>query len=506
MRFSIGNYPFRFLLPILLTFLLSTPVAGVEDVDTFYLRLYQDGAELAAAGQYHAAASKLRLACFGMLDHPSFLGPCLGRLLVTQNAAEVPADEIEATVDRLLEVEKRFQGWSEPADRYAPSDDLRRRVEALFVRFGTADSLARIPGLGDVALAKQAERIAAMPIEERRRELNLLVQRQARVPIWHVMSAELSLEEGDPRAAASAAGDILRKFEGNTDAHCVLGRALAAQDQCQGAVVEHLQVCPEDHPRRGEIDLALTTCLVEAERWIEADGALRRLPPALQDQRSVRRLRRQIEKGLSSAPASSSATDRPSATDGAEAPQPTGGSAGTDETGPSVAASPVYAPPPGIEEEDLQAEEPVVLATGPSAVPRADLPAEFEGLSQDERETLRRVRDALAAEQRHLYPALWTPMKKLARRHDDLDVAQRLAGSLAFRLGRWRDAVRFLRRDESLVSSRPQLQLELAVALHYQGERDEARNEFRRCRPLLASTAWVEYWAAELGNESEHEG
>ena len=488
------------------------PAAGAQGVDTFHLRLYQDGAELAAAGRHGEAVGKLRLACFGMLDRPSILGPCLGRLLVAQDEAGVSENDLEATVDRLLEVESRFKGWSEPASGYALPDDLKRRVASLFARFGTVESLNRIPGLGDAALKKQAEQIAALPLGERRKELNVLVQRQARVPLWHVMSAELSLEAGDPAAAAGAARLILETFEGNAEARCVLGRARAAQNQCDAAAIENLRMCSSDHPQRSAIDLALVECLVASERWSEADTAWRRLPTGVQDQRAVRRLRKQIEKELGAGAA--------------------GGAAGTDEEPRQTSAQPrqpqpIYAPPPGIVEEDLLAMAPAVLpaasdppklddpnADAPEAsLPEATLPepslpkpslpkttsAEFGELPDDEQETLRRVRDALALDQRHLYADLWPLARKVAKRHDDSAVAQRLAGSLAFHLGKWRDAARFLRRDESLASSRPSLQLELAIALHYQGDRDEARREFERCRPVLASSAWVEYWAAELG-------
>lgn len=500
---------------VLLAFCVLGPQAAVaQDVDTFHLRLYQDGAQLAAAGDYRQAVDKLRLACFGMLDAPSVLGPCLGRLLATQDAADSGDDEIEATVDRLLEVERRFKGWSEPDSAYALTAELRRTVETLFVRFGTAEGLARIPGLGAAALEKQAEKIAALPMDERRRELNLLVQRQAQVPIWHVMSAELSLDEGDPRAAAGAAREILGKFEGNAAARCVLGRARAAQKQCDDGVVEHLRMCPDDHAVRSEIDLELVRCLATSARWSEADAAWRRLPSDVREQRTVRRLRKQIEKGLEGearAGGNDASIRGDVAVDAAADPpagaEPTGGAAGTDRPPRAATAAtvPIYVPPPGLEEDLVAAPvgpEPAFEEAPARAVVAESSPdtsrAEFGDLPDDDQDVLRRVRDALAAERRDLYPDLWTEVRRVARRHDDSAVAQRLAGSLAFRLGKWRDAVRFLRRDESLAASRPQLQLVLAMALHYDGDTEEAREVFERCRPLLASTPWVEYWAAEL--------
>ena len=522
------------------------PVQG-QEVDTFHLRLYQDGAELAAVGQFDEAVPKLRLACFGMLEAPKVLAPCLGRLLAAQESAGVPDDEIETTVDRLLEVERRFKGWSEPDSRFAVSEETRRRVDSLFVRFGTAESLARVPGLGDVALQKQVTRVAALPVEERRRELNLLVQRQARVPIWHVMSAELALEEGDPRAAAAAASQILSAFEGNAGARCVLGRARAAQELCDASVIEDLGFCPATHLHHSEIELARLDCLVEGGRWSEADTVWQRLPAEVRSQRPVRRQRRQIDKGLEAEARGGAAG---AITDDMEA---------TDETltrssGDSrPTATPVYAPPPGVAEEELlvtlappgggQSEKelrdekanegegvspsggpppvdeaevgeaattteappapaPMPAASQPS--PRTDRPevpdaqADFGDLPGDEREILLRVRDALATEQRHLYAELWPPVRKVAKRQREFAAAQRLAGSLAFRLGRWRDATRFLQRDPSLASTRPLLQLELAVALHYQGQHEQARGALKLCLPLLDSSAWVEFWTEEL--------
>lgn len=499
----------------------SAPLAA-QEVDTFHLRLYQDGAELAASGQFGEAVAKLRLACFGMLEKPKVLAPCLGRLLVAQEAAGASDDEIETTVDRLLEVERRLKGWSEPDSRFVVSDDIRRRVESLFGRFGTEESLARVPGLGDVVLQKQMMRVAEMPRDARRRELNLLVQRQAGIPIWHVMSAELALEEGDPRAAAAAAREILDTFDGNAGARCVLGRARAAQDQCDAAVVDDLGVCPVDHSQRGEIDLALLGCLVAAERWSEADTVWRRMPVEARNQRPIRRQRRQIEKGLEHQAQGGAAGAAASLMDAATDEMPNevaedatdevtdevtdrGSAATASEASPErrpqrrPMGAPVYAPPPGVEEEDSLVESPSV-GLAPSPAPSSASPAEFGDLPNDDQETLLRVRDALAAEKRHLYADLWSPVRKVAKRHDDSAVAQRLAGSLAFRLGRWKDAIRFLRRDESLAASRPQLQVELAVALLYQGKNEEARQAFETCRPLLASSAWVEFWSEELAS------
>lgn len=454
--------------PLLLAPLLfPSPAAAV---DTFYVRLFDDGRVLATDGQPRRAADTLRLACFGMLEEPSALAPCLAHLLLALDAAEAGADDLEAVVDRLLEVEQRFQGWSGADARYAPGPQLRARVDALLERYAAADNLARTPGFDGAALRKEADRVAALPPKERRKELNLLVQQQTDAVIWHVLSAELYLDEGDESAAVRAADEILRELADAeaselAAARCVRGRARAEMGSCGPEVIEELRMCSPSHHRRTDVDEALAVCLAGSERWSEAREALERLPADRRDRRDIKKLQRRIDAALGAESAS------------VREPEP------APEAAPerSASAEPVYAPPPGVADrsdrrtEDERDNEP---------------PGEMSGME--------RARRALATERRDVYDDLWPEVRKAARRQESTD-ARRLAASLAFRMSSWRDAIRYLEDDEALAGERPDLQLELAIALYYAGEIDEARQAFEQARPALSSTAWVGFWARELG-------
>jgi tetratricopeptide (TPR) repeat protein len=80
--------------------------------DLFYLDLLRDGIHAFDRGEHAAAARHFRLACFGMLDEPKLLGECLARLALAQDKGGDVAGFRE-TFGRLVEIEERFQGYSQ---------------------------------------------------------------------------------------------------------------------------------------------------------------------------------------------------------------------------------------------------------------------------------------------------------------------------------------------------------------------------------------------------------
>lgn len=80
--------------------------------DPFHVDLLRDGVHASDRGDHATAARYIRLACFGMLDEPKLLGECLTRLALAQDKA---GDQVgfRETFDRLVEIEERFQGYSQ---------------------------------------------------------------------------------------------------------------------------------------------------------------------------------------------------------------------------------------------------------------------------------------------------------------------------------------------------------------------------------------------------------
>ena len=81
-------------------------------VDPFNVDLLRDGVHASDRGDHATAARYIRLACFGMLDEPKLLGECLTRLALAQDKAGDKAG-LRETFGRLVEIEERFQGYSQ---------------------------------------------------------------------------------------------------------------------------------------------------------------------------------------------------------------------------------------------------------------------------------------------------------------------------------------------------------------------------------------------------------
>ncbi|MBK6408019.1 MAG: hypothetical protein IPF66_25225 [Holophagales bacterium] len=89
----------------------------------------QAGKAEAAAGRHYDAIDDFRIASFGFIDQPALLIEGLTRLALVQEAAG-RKDDSEATLRRLVEIERRFHGWAqadlEPETRAAFSHSSRQ--------------------------------------------------------------------------------------------------------------------------------------------------------------------------------------------------------------------------------------------------------------------------------------------------------------------------------------------------------------------------------------------
>ena len=101
-----------FPLAALLATLVAAGASPLAAVDPFYVDLLRDGAHAYDRGDFAMATRHLRLACFGMLDEPKELAACLARLALAQDKAGDVAG-FRDTFGRLVEIEERFQGYSQ---------------------------------------------------------------------------------------------------------------------------------------------------------------------------------------------------------------------------------------------------------------------------------------------------------------------------------------------------------------------------------------------------------
>jgi tetratricopeptide (TPR) repeat protein len=138
-----------------LLLLLVPGARPLRAVDLFYTELLRDGNHAYDRGDFAAAARALRLACFGMLDEPKALGACLARLALAQDKVS-DVEGFRETFVRLVEVEDRFQGFSQadlPAEiRAAMAQRVAARIPASTLESSPqAFRIARKPPAGGAA-------------------------------------------------------------------------------------------------------------------------------------------------------------------------------------------------------------------------------------------------------------------------------------------------------------------------------------------------------------------
>lgn len=98
--------------PCLALVALLAAATAAQAADPFYVDLLRDGVHAYDRGEVAQAARELRLACFGMLEEPKPLAACLARLALAQERSG-DIDGFRETFRRLVEVEERFQAYSQ---------------------------------------------------------------------------------------------------------------------------------------------------------------------------------------------------------------------------------------------------------------------------------------------------------------------------------------------------------------------------------------------------------
>jgi hypothetical protein len=114
--------------------------ASAFAADVFYETRLHAGREALAGGRHLEAAENLRIACFGLLDTPASLSPCLAMLAVAQNYLG-RGGEVDATLSRFVEVEKRFPSY----DPASLDGGVRREFDTLIQKKIPRATLASLP-------------------------------------------------------------------------------------------------------------------------------------------------------------------------------------------------------------------------------------------------------------------------------------------------------------------------------------------------------------------------
>ncbi len=425
--------------------------SGLHAADPFYLRLMEEGTRAHARGDHDTAARRLRIACFGFLEEPERLAPCLVRLGLAQAAAG-DDEEFVATFRRLVEVEERLGGYSRAeipaAEQAAYERLLGARIPAAELRSSplaaaVADDLelAELEGLGAKRrLAELERRAAAQPADVR----------------WPIELAKQEAEQGRERRALPWIDRALAIEPENDEARCLRAVITAALGDCVAAVTD-ADACAA--PRLGpEAAGRLLGCMVERGAWDPARTLLDALPPRVRGARSVARLAPRVER------------ERP----------------------------PETSPPPETPADAVAETDPPTAAT-PAPESRTAETATSEPAGEDLRVRMARVRGMLGRATRleDLEGAL-ALASAMADERPDLAEPQLLAAEVAYLASRWESAVRYFERAGELGPERADLLFYRAVALFETGDVEGAATALRRALDHVERTPFVESYVARI--------
>ena len=445
---SSGISPKLIRLAVILGCLLavSGPLSG-QGLDVFHERLYQDAVRSASQSRHQEAIKYFRLACFGMLEKTDRLGDCLARLAIAQ--AEVDKkDDFVATVTRLMDVERRFQGYSRSALPQAQKLRFETRLEEL----APLELYATIPAFKSQAEGRRASQLRLQPAEERQKVLDRLIAQEPRNALWRILRGELMLEQGRAVEAVEIADRLSASHPSHPDTACFRGRAQAAVGACNPGTLENLSRCSAEDTLEAAREATLR-CHVQNQDWVGADGVLAIMSESQKQQRPIRDLAKETRKKRRNPPA--------------PAPQ----------SEPSVP-----------EPQQVAAPEPTVStgsSTGPGPV---------------EQDVLESGWDILRSDARDRFEDTYDSVRSLANRHPAWAEAQHLAAELAYRLSLWDDAVSYFQRAEKIVSQKPDLQFYLAVALYKSGDQQAAAAMLDRCEPHIQNSDFVQFWVERIRN------
>lgn len=118
------------------------PAGRAAAADDFYQMRLEEGRIAFQTGSGAEAVNLLRIACFGLMDQPKLLSEGLVWLALAQKKLDRLAD-VDATLRRFLEVEKRFGAWGQAS---LPAG-TRKEFERTLLERIPPEALRTVPSL-----------------------------------------------------------------------------------------------------------------------------------------------------------------------------------------------------------------------------------------------------------------------------------------------------------------------------------------------------------------------
>lgn len=410
---------------------LLAPAAGAAD--DFYVSRLQEGRVALQTGRTAEAADLLRIACFGLLDNPPLLSEGIVWLGLAQERQGRTAD-VDATLRRFLEAEKRFGGY----DRIVLPADARKEFDGILSRRLPQEVLLSMPSL--VRLVETEEqKLARMPPAERARALAAKAKAEPANARWPLEQGRLALGQGQAKDAVRFAGQAVALDPSSVEALQLRARALTARRNYPEALADLAALPPGTVDSDPALRADLFVGLAAGKRWDEAREAARGLPEEQLARADVTAALGKMPREKAAEPATPEAA--------AEAP-----------AAAAAPAAPV-APLPTVEEVRASVRELLAAGNAPAA------------------------RNVAAG--------------AVAARPDDRDL-RRLLVEAACMAKDWKLVAAEAKLLEPFRAGEEPSMFYAAVGYFETGRKEEAKPLMERARPGIAATPFVNYYAERI--------
>jgi len=508
-------------------------------VDPFYTSRLQEGIAAAERGAHMDAARTLRIACFGMLDDEPQLADCLVRLALAQ-AAGGDQEGFSQTFRRLVEGEELVGLYSKAG---LPTE-LTSRFETKVVEWIPRAALATSSGFQRLAADQREAQLAGLQPKARRDRLAKLEKEEPKVARWPLLLARLEKEQGNAKAALTAAERALKLSPDLAEARCLRGWGRSGTGKHAEALTD-LASCRGSDPAYAVAELQSRVAL---QQWREAQALLGSLTAEQRKLPGVGDLAKKVDAALAppapgrtaprvaaeeaqrtnvpaARPGTATTTPQPSPTPTGRTPNRTPDVRGQHDVGTAVPRpSPTPAsttpsttlsttsrgnstPASGTAPASVASTTPAQTAatTATPAAAAAAVPTPAAGgppggaLPAADETTLARAQSLLsrattAAEIESAYAVA----AELAARYPAHQRVQHTAAEIAYRASRWSDAVRHFRRGGDPGEAQPLLLFYYAVSLWESGARTEAAAVMRRCDGKVRPTPFVQAYRDKI--------
>jgi len=413
----------------------------------FYEQQLRAGKEDRAAGKLVEASDELRIAAFGFLDRPLLLSEALAHLALVQNALGYPA--FGQTIDRFLEVERRFASWVPSAT----DAQTRAAFETLLLSTQRRDDLTTIPSLARLTRT-EAQKVADLPVAQRAAAYEEGARKHSHDVDWPLAAAADAASRGLDDEAIRWSRRAL-KIDGESDAaRAILVHVLTRRSECKEALSQISRFKSNFLIAHADVSGDQLVCLANEKRWTDAQTVAAKLPDSVRQRNDVARALQSI--GVSSKPAT---------------------------------------PSSGMTSGSVDQKRPVTPTVTPSKpAPLTPAPAPQPAMTMDPKAVAQALNTSKGLVRAGRFTEAVDVLKPVvAADADNRDV--RLALLEAAMLAHdWRTALTQVTNTSPFATGEEASMFYAAATLYESGRRDEARVLMERARPRLNGTPMIDYY------------